>query len=225
MAKIKKPRNKKYKAPRTETEEVSNFSYEISVEPLIDQKFQRLPKAVQDELGELYELAQKNGKQAIPRLEALKAEYPKLPLIYNYLAVAYGGVDSQKQQQIIIENYQQNPSYLFARCNYAQLCLRTNNLEGFAKVFEHKFDLKLLYPRRNRFHITEYIGFTAGVCEYFYKAGNMEQAQKLFESLENVAADEPQTKRLKAMLYPNRFQRMVKKIVSGLTAPKSDALT
>ena len=221
MAKIKKPRNKKYKAPRTETEEVSNFSYEISFEPLMDQKFQRLPKEVQDELGELYELAQKEGKQAIPRLEELKTEYPKLPLVYNYLAVAYGAVDSEKQQQIIIENYQQNPSYLFARCNYAQLCLRANNLEGFAKVFDHKFDLKLLYPRRNRFHITEYVGFSAMVCEYFYKEGNIEQAQKLFENLENVAADEPQTKRLKAMLHPNSFQRVIKKLVLGLTEPKT----
>jgi hypothetical protein len=39
-------------------------------------------------------------------------------------------VDTEKQKQIITENYAQNPKNLFARCNYARLCLAENNPEA-----------------------------------------------------------------------------------------------
>ncbi|MBN1935009.1 MAG: hypothetical protein JW934_10110 [Anaerolineae bacterium] len=66
-----------------------------------------------------------------------------------------------------MENYRRNPDYLFARLNYAELFLRRGDYERVAEILEHKFDLKLLYPRRNRFHVSEVSNFIGLVGLYW----------------------------------------------------------
>ena len=128
------------------------------------------------------------------------------------MAIAYGRVDPEKQKQVIAENYQKNPKNLFARCNYARLCLAENNMDEVPEVFTNHFELKTLYPKRNQFHITEYTALTSVICEYYFKTGNIEQAEALFAKLQEIVPESSETERIKELLQPTFWQRMSKKL-------------
>ena len=189
----------------------SEESYELTTAPILDQRFRNLPQDVQDEFNSLSKIAEVNGAEAIPRLFELKQQYP-LPLIYSCLAIAYGRVDPGKQKQIIAENYQKNPKNLFARCNYARLCLAENKPDEVPKIFSNHVELKTLYPKRNQFHITEYTGLTSVICEYYIQKKQMEQAELLFAKLQEIAPEAGDTQHIKTLLRPTLFQRIRRKL-------------
>ncbi|NOQ63550.1 MAG: hypothetical protein GQ582_03460 [Methyloprofundus sp.] len=185
-------------------------SYELTSEPILDQRFRNLPLAIQNEFNQLSETAETNGAAAIPRLLELLEKYP-LPLIYSCLAIAYGRVDAEKQKQIIRENYQKNPKNLFARCNYARLCLAEDNLAEIPLIFDQKFELKTLYPKRNQFHVTEYTALTSVFCEYYFKSGNSEQAEALYTRLKEAMPDSAETLLMQELLHPTFWQKVQQK--------------
>jgi hypothetical protein len=191
--------------------------YEITYQAIVDQKVQKLPLADQRELDSLLVDNRKDAEKAIPRLLALKEKYPKIPLLYNYLSIAYGFVDLQLQKQAITDNYQQNPSYLFARCHYAQHCLREGKPEQVPAIFDKKFDLKALYPRRNQFHATEYAAFSGVLCGYFKAIGDDEMAQYFYDCLERLVPNAIETHQAKKLMKPGLFSRLGHKIVSLLS--------
>lgn len=138
-------------------------------------------------------------------------EYPQLPILYNYLGIAYLGIrDRAKAKEIIVQNYTQNPDYLFARINYAELYLATGDYAKIAEIFDHKFDLQLLYPKRKRFHISEYLGFMGIIGPYFLATGERELAVKVYEMMQNIDPSHSMTKRLRRQLYPGPLMRLLK---------------
>lgn len=197
--------------------ESGGVPYEITYQAIVDQKIQKLPPADRQSLDSLLVDNAKDAEKAIPQLLALKEKYPKIPLIYNYLSIAYGFVDPQLQKQAIIDNYQQNPNYLFARCHYAQLCLREGKPEQVPAIFDKKFDLKALYPRRNQFHATEYAAFSGVLCSYFKAIGDDKMAQYFYDCLERLVPGAAETKQAKKLIKPGFFNRLVNKLVSLLS--------
>ena len=202
--------NTRTKANISSYQQTPEESYELTTAPILDQRFRNLPQEVQDEFNKLSEIAETNGAEAIPRLLELIQQYP-LPLIYSCLAIAYGRVDPAKQKQIIAENYQENPKNIFARCNYARLCLAENKEDEIPQIFTNHYELKTLYPKRNQFHITEYTALTSVVCEYYFKTGNTEQAESLFTKLQEIVPESSETQLIKELLHPTFLQRINKK--------------
>lgn len=193
-------------------------AYQITFHAIVDQKLQKLPEEIQKEFEGLLATNRKEAETVIDRLLELKELYPKVPLIYNYISVAYGFLDTKKQKQSIFENYQHNPQYLFARCHYGQLCLRENDFEKIPEIFEHQYDLKALYPRRKQFHASEFSAFTGLMAEYCYHLGNIKQADALYKSMEEFVPEAEETQAIKKLLYPNLFKRVVYKIINKLAA-------
>lgn len=191
--------------------------YEISYQPVVDLKIKKLPPAVQQELNQLLAGSRKEAERAIPRLLELKQQYPKIPLIHNYLSVAYGFVDPEQQKQAIMENYRQNPEYLFARCHYAQLCLRAGQADKIPTIFEKKFDLKALYPRRNQFHATEYAAFTGVLCAYFKAIGDEEKARYMYDCLREMVPNAEETRLAGLLMEPGLFRRLGARLVAILS--------
>jgi tetratricopeptide (TPR) repeat protein len=183
--------------------------YEITSEPIIEPHYKRLPEEVKSRIKQLHTLAQARPRTAIPELEALIKAHPTIPMLYNYLSVAYSAAgETEKAEEAIRKNYQLHPDYLFARLNYAELCLRQKDYATIARIFEHKFDLKLLYPKRKRFHISELTGFFGIVGQYFYHTEERELAENVYRILHQVAPQNYYTKRLKRLLYPGILQRI-----------------
>ncbi len=175
---------------------ISDLKYEITDNPIDDDEVGKLPTDVQDKLEKIYYKLHTNPQDCIKSLESLIKEYP-LPRIYNYLSAAYVGAGKiAKANDIIKENYQKNPSYLFALLNYAELLIKAANYDEVEKIFNHKFDLKLLYPERNVFHITEVVSFFGVTGLYFSYTKQKEKALKCLNILEIIDPNSLYTKKL-----------------------------
>ncbi len=186
-------------------------SFNVSYGPVDTKDEKKIPAEIKDRLEELYYLIQSNPKQAIEPLEKLKQEYPDIPRIYNYLMAAYLQTgNTEKADELIIENYQKNPDYLFAKTNYAEYCLRHDNLDEIYKIFDNKFDLKLLYPHRNNFHISEVTGFYGILGIFFIRTGKRESAESLYKMLKQLDPDHNTTKVLGGELTLSRIKNFFK---------------
>lgn len=187
--------------------------YEITSEPIQDGRYKRLPSQVKDAIDRLHHEAQRHPHRAIPELVDLVKKYPRLPMLYNYLSVAYSRAGQrEKAEETVRENYRRNPDYLFARLNYAELCRTQGDYKQIAEIFEHKFDLKLLYPNRKRFHISEVANFMGLIGIYFCETGEREGAEKYYEILKKIAPSYPVTKMLRRKLNPSFLGRLLSRM-------------
>lgn len=197
-----KPRNNAYKMA----------NYEITDEPLIDKTFQSLPRNIQQELNTLFANVQDrfytDKASLVARLEELVEQYPHVPHISNYLAASYQMTRNKKAKPRVEENYKTHPKYLFARIDYARLCLERRDLAKVREIFNEGFDLKLMYPQRNRFHITEFMAFNFIMCIYFRLSGEMEAAKQIAQTLTEVAPDHPITQQIQKMTNDSFWNRL-----------------
>jgi tetratricopeptide (TPR) repeat protein len=184
--------------------------YEITTSAIQDRRYKRLPRHVKDAFERLHYESQSQPHKAIPELLEWIGKYPNIPILYNYLGVAYSmSGQREKAKEVVRDNYRRNPDYLFARLNYAQLFLVEGDYEKVAEILDHKFDLKLLYPRRKRFHVTEAANFMGVVGEYYLGIGERDAAIKYYDILKQIAPDFPITRQLRRMLYPGLLRRLL----------------
>lgn len=155
-------------------------------------------------------------REAMPRLHALVHEDPRaaitelrawierepLPMFYNWLSAAYSALgENEAADDVVRENYRRNPQYLFARLNYAEVCIHHGDLAGAREALGARFDLRPLLGGRKRAHISEVTGYFYAVGLYHLAAGDLDAAEQAYELLKNVAPDEPSTDELGRMLY------------------------
>ena len=178
-------------------------SYEITDEPILDREYRRLPARVKEAIERLHRESEIRPRNAIPELQALIERYPQVPQFYNYLTVAYSGIGAlDKAEAVTLASIRANPDYLFARLNYAELCLMRKDYAKIPEIFDHKFDLKLLYPKRNRFHITEVANFMGLIGLYFLAIGERGLAEKYNAALQETAPHFPMAQKLRRALAP-----------------------
>ncbi|MDM8518911.1 hypothetical protein QUF64_02610 [Anaerolineales bacterium HSG6] len=197
-----------YAEDEDEDEDTISLSYEITDEPIHYPEYERLPEHVKDTIDRLYIQLQKRPEKVIPKLLDLLEEYPHIPTLYNHLSLAYSVLGQyEKMKEIIYENYRRNPDYLFARLNYAELYLRQGEYDKIFELFDRKYDLKLLYPKRNKFHISEVTGFMGimGIC--FFETGKRDTAEIYYDILRQIAPSYPMTKILRQKLHPSLLIR------------------
>ncbi len=118
----------------------------------------------------------------------------------------------EKAEESIKTNIQRNPDYLFARLNYAEFFLRRKEYNKVAEIFDHKFDLQMLYPKRKRFHISEVVNFMGLMGTYFYEIGEREAAGIYHDFLQEIAPKYPMAKRLKRKLHPGIIARFLNRL-------------
>jgi tetratricopeptide (TPR) repeat protein len=197
--------------------------YEITDEPLENRDIKKLPSQVQARIDDLYELAQHDPTQAIPELERLVTIYPHIPTFSNYLSLAYlAAGDLEKTEACVREAYRRHPQYLFAKVNYANLCLQQREIGKIPGIFAHTFDLKQLYPQRTRFHISEFTGFAGVMCRYCCAIGERETAVLYYRMLKHVAPRHPMTKHAKRVLYPPFWIRWLRQWAEKRLPEKAD---
>jgi tetratricopeptide (TPR) repeat protein len=185
--------------------------YDITDEPLDNRDIKKLPGQVQARIDDLYELAQRDPTQAIPELERLVTIYPHIPTFANHLSIAYLAAGDQEHAIALVrEAYRRHPQYLFAKVNYANLCLQHGEIEKVPGMFDHAFDLKQLYPHRTRFHVSEFAGFAGVMCRYCCAIGEQDTALLYYQMLKQVAPKHPMTKHAKRALYPPFWVRWLR---------------
>lgn len=135
-------------------------------------------------LEEAYSRSYMGDKSFEKELLRLQEKYPDNPQIGNYLIVLYKVLEQHKKaEQLIEEHYRAFPDYLFAKINYAALCMERGEDDAFIKVFEGKMHLQEIYPDREVFHISEFASFLAILCQYLATQGQFEPIKHYREVL------------------------------------------
>lgn len=189
------------------------INYDISFEPMHDERYIHYYEQLGDRMEKLYEQAAKEPKKAAPRLEELILQYPEFPVLQNYLAVAYmNSGREQEAEQLIEQSYQNFPDYLFARLNYARLCLENGNLDRVAEILDNKFEIKLLYPERDTFHFSEVINFYSVAGKYFFEKGEIDRAQTYLDMMKKIDPEHPMTRQLETTLMLQKLKKGIGKL-------------
>jgi hypothetical protein len=168
-------------------EHYSISKFEISYEGIENEWNKEISVKLEEELSKLYQEISKNPSVSIMKLEKLKFQHPHIPKIDNLLSIAYSmNGNEEKSELVIMESFEKFPNYLFSRINYAELCLKKGEFEKIPKILEHKFDLKLLYPKRNIFHVSEVNGFYGIVGKYSFYLGNEDTLKVCYDLLKKL---------------------------------------
>ena len=215
MPKKRKIRKHHASSRKNRAQQLKILEYDITYDPIQDKNYDKLPDHIKDKIDKFYDLVQKNPDPAtIFYLENLIEEFPNVPMLYNYLSIAYSrSKNREKFLEIVERNYHINPDYLFARLNYAEVCIQRGDYEKIAEIFDHKFDLQLLYPKRKKFHISEVANFMGIMGIYFLKMDKREIAENHYKILAEIADDYPITKKLHKQLHPGFLKRMTKSMI------------
>lgn len=165
----------------------------------------RLSRETREAMPGLCALVHDDPRAAVTELRAWIAREP-LPMFFNWLSAAYSALgDVQGVEDTVRENYQRNPRYLFARVNYAELCLRNGDLDGALDALGGGLDIRALLGGRRRVHVSELTAYFYAVGLYHIKAGDRAAADNVYRILKDAAPDEPPTRELRRKLHP-RFR-------------------
>ncbi|MDJ0651709.1 MAG: hypothetical protein QNJ27_01670 [Simkaniaceae bacterium] len=158
-------------------------------------------KDLQDFLT-LYALALENPRKAKKGVEAFREKHPNHPEVLNLLTYIYlSSRKVRKADHLIEENYAKNPNDLFAKINFADLCLRRKQAQKIPDIFHNKMHLRELYPKKKIFHISEFRGFMVVMGFYQISLGNREIAKRYHDLAHLVDPNHPGTKILEKKLY------------------------
>ena len=189
------------------------ISYEISDEPLGDTAYDRLPQSVKDEMEQIYYLLRQKPRETISQLLPLIERHPEVPQLYNYLQSAYQLLhDRENAQRILDEMLERFPDYLFGRIAYARDCLERGDLDKVVEIFEGKYDLKLLYPDRERFHISEVLNFDYIMAWYFHAKGDHDRAEMYYKVLKQIDPEHEATRATDRLLHPSPIAAWLRKL-------------
>jgi len=174
------------------------ITYEFTEE---DKQFKQLPEQIYERINELRDIVLTHPEQAIVEFSELIKDYPDIPEFYSYLIIAYSGVgDIKNEEATILACYEKFPDYLIGRISYAEICLERGEIEKIPEIFENKLDLKLLYPQRTEFHITEYVSFTGLVALYYLLIGEVENSKLLYDMLKQIAPEHPYVEKIESLV-------------------------
>jgi tetratricopeptide (TPR) repeat protein len=196
--------------------DVQLISYDISFEPLETPGVPPLDLS-DDERYQLFEQAQNDPAPAIERINLLLARYPNHPVLLNWLYAAYNQLHDNINADIIAQrNFEANLGYLFARLNYAAMHLAKGDLAKVDEILDHKYELKLLYPEREVFHVTEVIAMNALMVQYWMRKQKPEAAKGYYRILTQIAPEHPTTLQVQQIMEGSLLLQLAKRLSRSL---------
>ncbi|HEX8390963.1 MAG TPA: hypothetical protein VF665_01295 [Longimicrobium sp.] len=155
----------------------------------------------------LHELVESDPRAAVPELHALIEREP-LPMLFNWLSAAYTALGDREAVDVTIrENYRRNPQYLFARVNYAELCIASGDLDSAREALGGTLEIRALLGARKRVHISELRAYLYAVGLYHIEAGDVAAVEAACRTLERFDPDDPVVGVLKRGLRRRQVNR------------------
>lgn len=193
---------------------ISLSSYELSDDAVENEYSRKIPKHIKKKMLDMHDLLVSDPGKAINKILRILDQYPDIPLLQNNLASAYFMTGQKdKAEEVARNNYEKFPKYLFAMTNYAQICLDQKKFALIPEIFDHKYDLKAIYPKRKIFHYTEFIAFAGVMSRYFFQIGEDQIARIFCEGMEEVDRWHPMTVQTKKIVYPSLLRQIVRKLL------------
>jgi len=163
---------------------------------------------------DLYTRAQENPKKVKKETQDFLCNHPGHPEILNLLSfICLQTRDTKQANRLIRENYTKNPQYLFARINYAQLCLTRKQGQKIPDIFNKKYNLPNLYPGKTTFHVSEFRGFMVVMGLYYLTLGKRQTAEGYHYLAYRVDPNHPNTKSLEKKLYHKKPHKLLMPII------------
>ena len=199
---------------RTAGRDVRVLSYDITSDALPQPRRSLDGLLTLDKHEQLFHLTAEDPAAAIPKIEELLERAPDAPVLLNWLGRAHSllGHD-EKVDELALRNFQRNPDYLFARINYAQRALSRGELEQIPLILDKKYDLKLLYPERSVFHVSEYLAFASLMGEFYVRTGEQEAAERTLETMEKIDPDHEVTCRLRDVVETSGLLQVFRRVL------------
>lgn len=187
--------------------------FEITYDQL-ESKYQRkLSEKTLAEVNEILKIIDSEPEAAIERIIILLEQHPDNPILKNHLSAAYSRVGQfEKAELIAVESYKKYPDYIFAKTNYAQICLLHGKINKIPAIFNHNFNLKTLYPKRKTFHISEFLSFMEIMSIYFHKIGEQRTTIHYYDLMKRIDKNHPITKQTKRMIKPSLLSGILRKL-------------
>ncbi len=164
------------------------------------------PPEIEPIIVELYTKVQNPSAKIIVELKAYLKKYPDNPCLLNWLISVYQKLDQYDESvPYIVQNYEKNPTYLFARINYTMHELMKNdNHEIVPHVFNNTFWLPDLYPKREVFHTTEVVSFYHLMALYYLFTDKLDDVQFAIDIMDKTGINPELVSRLEIHLNIKR---------------------
>jgi len=161
--------------------------YEITDNEELIKTLQPIPAVLEDQLEDLFYLAQKGKKSSLRKFLKLVEKYPKVPVLKNYLSVLYSNMgNTKKAEEVNHWIVAEHPDYLFGKLNLATEYWQKGEIDKISEVLGKAMDLKAPYPERNIFHIDEVVNFLGVTVFYFAEKEDFDQAELRLEIMEDL---------------------------------------
>lgn len=201
------------------SKEFSSVSYNITFDALPNPY---IPKKLEEKTEQLFNLCMEQPAEAISELKRLLEIYPDNAVLLNWLSGAYYATNNdQEAEKIVLQNYTLNPGYLFAKCAYA--FNRMNKHESYDEIptiFNHKFNLKDLYPERDVFHFGEERTFCMVMGLYFAHKQEFQTANLYKQIIHTIDPDHAAMEAIEAKIFMEQCKLFLKKAESSFRRKK-----
>lgn len=188
--------------------EYKKLNYIITWEPIIDDNVILLAPEVELQKQQIYDKMNNpsiDPATYIEQLEALCQQYPDDKTFGNFLAAVYDSTgDEAKSIQMIKDNYQKRPDYLFAKFQMAELYMAEGEFDKVYEMFDGKLDLKQLFPQRNTFHISEVKSMLYTAARYHDWTGDSKTFNHCYGILQEIEPNGREVLLLMPLMMKNR---------------------
>lgn len=195
---------------------VQVFSFEVDHEPVGHPECDVMSEQDRSRLQEIGSAliegaAGDRSREFIANLEVLRARYPRIPVIWNFLGTAFDlSGDQASAERLIEETHREFPDYLFGIASYVRLCIRRGEMDAVEQLIGRKLFIGAMYPDRHRFHVSEVLAYTSVVIEYLFLNGEADKARPSLKIMEQLAPDHPETTRCRRL-----FQQPELSMIAG----------
>lgn len=164
----------------------------ITNEPVEEARFAKMAAKDKDQLNNMFQQIQQNPRKSIVELSILHQQYPDVPVIHNYLAIAYhNNKQKDKYVEMLYETIRKFPEYLFGKLSLCEYCLNNGNHIEIPKILNRKMEIWMHYPNERVFHISEVRTFYYVVGCYFALENKLARALYHYFSLAAIGLDHP----------------------------------
>ncbi len=184
----------------------------VTNQPMEERELRKMSRVNRRLLDSVYSILYTDPEKALPTLRIMRDNYPNVPCLYNYLAIACHNAGQEKEDlDIIHETIEKFPDYIFAKTMLAEYHLGKGDHREVPKIFGGEFDLARLYPDIKVFHISEVRAFLSVTGTYFVRVNNMSRALFNYFSLSDLEPDHLGTKQLGDAIIHKELDKLYRK--------------
>jgi hypothetical protein len=131
--------------------------------------------------------------------------------------VAYNNLGNYKKAQEV-NNWilAEHPDYLFARLNQAHGYIKNGEFEKVPLLLGEAMEIKMLYPERDLFHLTEVTGFLLVAVRYFAALENLKLAENRLDLMREIAPNHHHTEQAETFVLPLRLLEGSKRLAEEM---------